>query len=233
MKALLNQIKWQFIILHKNKLIAISFAITALYAMIFYIIKDLPNIEPFLTLLIYNDPAIIGLFFIGLSVIMENNDNLLPALFVTPINYHVYLISRVISLSLLGLVCAAGMTLTMLGPQINWLEFSIGVLGTCLIFSLVGIFVVCYTMEFLSFMLRSIPLMILLSLPLLNYFGLTDNFFSEFLPTQGPLNLTISSFGSQDPGNPNWISYLSMLIWIPTLYLFVYKLFVNRVAKSK
>ncbi len=233
MRALLNQIKWQFVILHKNNLIVISFAVTALYGMIFFLIKDLPNVEPFLTLLIYNDPAIIGLFFLGLGVIMENNDNLLPALFVTPVNHHVYLISRVLSLSFVGLACAAGMALTILGPQINWLEFSIGVFSTCLIFSLVGIFVVSYTMEFLSFMLRSIPLMILFSLPLLNYFGLTDNFIFEFTPTQGPLNLTISSFGSEAPSNPNWISYLSILIWIPALYLFVYKIFINRVAKSK
>ena len=233
MRTLLNQIKWQFIILHNNKLIVISFAITALYGIIFFLIKDLPNVEPFLTLLIYNDPAIIGLFFIGLGIIMENNDNLLPALFVTPVNHHVYLISRVLSLSFVGLVCAAGMTLTILGPQINWLEFSIGVFSTCLIFSLVGIFVVSYTMEFLNFMLRSIPLLVLLSLPLFNYFGLTDNIIFEFMPTQGPLNLTISSFGSQVPSNPNWISYLSILIWIPVLYLFVYKIFIKRVAKSK
>jgi len=233
MSALLHQIKWQFVILHKNKLILISFAVTALYGVIFYLIKDLPNVEPFLTLLIYNDPAIIGLFFIGLGIIMENNDNLLPALFVTPVNYHVYLISRALSLSFVGLACAAGMTITILGPQINWLEFSFGVFATCLIFSLVGIFVVSYTMEFLSFMLRSIPLLILLSLPLFNYFGLTDQVIFEFTPTQGPLNLMISSFGSQAPSNPNWVSYLSTLIWIPVLYLLVYNIFIKRVAKSK
>jgi len=232
MRALLNQIKWQFIILHKNKLIAISIAVTATYGMIFYLIKDLPNVEPFLTLLIYNDPVIIGLFFIGLSVIMENNNNLLPALFTTPVNTHVYLLSRVISLSFVGLACAAGMTLTILGTEINWLEFSIGVFGTCLIFSFAGIFVVSYTMEFLSFMLRSIPLMLLLSLPLLNYFGLTNYIIFEFTPIQGPLNLTISSFGSQLPANPNSISYLSIVLWIPALYLFVYNVFYNRVVKS-
>jgi fluoroquinolone transport system permease protein len=233
MRSLLNQIKWQFVILHKNKLIIISFVVTALYGMIFFLIKDMPNVEPFLTLLIYNDPAIIGLFFLGLSIIMENNDNLLPALFVTPVNHHVYLISRVLTLSFIGLACAAGMALTILGPQINWLEFSIGVFSTCLIFCLVGIFVVSYTMEFLSFMLRSIPLMILFSLPLFNYFGLTDNLIFEFTPTQGPLNLTISSFGTELPSTPNWISYLSILIWIPVLYLFVYKIFIKRVVKSK
>jgi hypothetical protein len=130
------------------------------------------------------------------------------------------------------LACAAGMALTILGPHINWLEFSIGVFSTSIIFSLIGVLVVSYTMDFLSFILRSIPLMVLFSLPLFNYFGLTNNFIFEFTPTQGPLNLTISSFSSQVPSNPNWVSYLSLLIWIPVLYLFVAKIFIKRVAKS-
>jgi uncharacterized protein involved in cysteine biosynthesis len=70
-------------------------------------------------------------------------------------------------------------------------------------------------------------------LPLFNYFGLTEAILFEFMPTQGPLNLTISSFGSQAPSTPNWVSYLSILIWIPALYLLVYKIFVLRVVKSK
>jgi len=233
MKTLLTQIKWQFVLLNKNKLIAISVMVTALYGLLFFFLKDLPNKETFLTLLIYNDPAIIGLFFIGLGVIMENNDNVLPALFVTPVNYHVYMIARILALSLLGLACAAGMALTILGTQIHWLEFSVGVFGTCILFSLVGLFVVSYTMDFLGFMLRSLPLLVLFSLPLLNYFGVTESFLFQFTPTQGPLNLTISAFDSTNTSFPAWISCVSMLVWIPLIYLFVYRIFVHRVVKSK
>lgn|SRR3989338_6650763 len=233
MKTLLTQIKWQFVLLNKNKLIAISVVVTALYALLFFLLKDLPNKEAFLTLLIYNDPAIIGLFFIGLGVIMENNDNVLPALFVTPVNYHVYLISRVLALSVIGLACAAGMALAILGTQIAWFEFAFGVFGTCVLFSLVGLFVVSYTMDFLGFLLRSLPFLMLLSLPLLNYFGVTDSFIFQCTPTQGPLNLTISAFGSTKTSFPTWLSCVSMLVWIPLVYLFVYRIFVQRVVKSK
>ena len=232
MKSLLTQIGWQFLILHKNKLIAISVVITFLYGLIFYLIKDLPNVEPFLTLLIYNDPAIIGMFFIGLSVIMEKDDNVLPALFVTPINYHTYLISRIIALSTIGLLCATGMAVTMLGIHINWLHFSIGVLSTCVIFSIAGVFVVSYTTEFLNFMLRAIPVMIFLSLPLFNYFGLTDMVLFEFTPIHGPLLLTINSFHSTASNTGILFGYASTLFWIPVLYLGVYKLFVKKVVKS-
>lgn len=233
MRVLLSQLRWQFVILHKNNLIAISVVITAIYAVIFYFIKDLPNVEPFLTLLIYNDPAIIGLFFVGLSVIMEKNDNVLPALFVTPVSHHVYLISRVLALSIIGWACAAGMTLAILGSNIHWLHFSAGIFSTCLIFSLAGIFVVSYTTEFLNFMLRSIPVMLFLSLPLINYFELTDIVMFEFTPVQGPLNLIISSFHPISDMTSVYIAYVSTIIWIPIVYGGVYRVFVKRIVKAK
>ena len=232
MKSFITQIRWQFVILYKNNLIAISIAITAIYALIFYLIKDLPNVEPFLTLLIYNDPAIIGLFFIGLSVIIENNDNVLPALFVTPMSYHSYLLSKIIALSIIGWACASGMALAILGFDIQWIHFSIGVLFTCIIFSLIGLYVVSFTTDFLSFMLRSIPLMLLFSLPLFNYFGISDISLFQFSPIQGPLNLTVFSFDTQTEIWPTIWAYVSSIIWIPLLYFVVYRTFVKRIIKA-
>ncbi|NPD44085.1 MULTISPECIES: hypothetical protein [unclassified Lentimicrobium] len=232
MKSFITQIRWQFVILYKNNLIAISIAVTAIYALIFYLIKDLPNVEPFLTLLIYIDPAIIGLFFIGLSVIMEHNENVLPALFVTPVSYHHYLLSKIIALSIVGWACASGMTLAILGFDVQWLHFSAGVFFTCIIFSLLGLFVVSFTTEFLSFMLRSIPLMLTFSLPLFNYFGLSDISLFQFSPIQGPLDLTVFSFDTQTEIWPIIWAYLSSIIWIPLLYFVVYRTFVKRIIKA-
>ncbi len=232
MKGLIAQLRWQFLILHRNRLIAISILVTVMYALIFYFIKDLPHVDRFLVLLIYNDPVIIGLFFVGLSIIIEKNDGVLPALFVTPVSHHMYLVSRVLSLSLLGWACAAGMTLALLGPDIDWLHFSAGVFGTCIIFSLAGIFVVSYTTEFLGFMLRSIPIMILLSLPLLNYFELTDVALFQFMPVQGPLSLIVLAFDPSNEVMPPYLDYLGLLLWIPLLYWFVYRIFIRRIVNA-
>lgn len=229
---MLTQLRWQFLILHRNKLIAISILITFMYALIFFAIKDLPNVDRFLVLLIYNDPAIIGMFFIGLSVIMEKNDAVLSALFVTPVNHHYYLISRVLALSLLGWACAVGMAVALLGPDFHWLHFSAGTFATCMIFSLAGIFVVSYTTEFLGFMLRSIPVMLLLSLPLLNYLGLTDIAFFQLTPIQGALSLIVHSFHVTDGTGPVYFHYFSLATWIPLLYFGVYRIFIRRIVNA-
>lgn len=232
MKTLISQTLWQFKILHKNNLILISVLVTAVYALIFYFLKDLPNMEKVLTLLVYNDPAIIGLFFIGLAVIIEKNQAVLSALFVTPMNLHVYLLSRLLSLSIIGWACGLGMGVSLLGLEFNWLHYSFGVFGTTVLFSLVGIFVVSYTSEFLLFMLKSIPLLILFSLPLFNYFNLTEAGAFYFTPMQGGLNLIANSFAEQPSSNEIIYGYAATIVWIPILYFLVYRTFKNRMIKA-
>lgn len=188
MKKLLSTLAWQFKILHRNNLINISVVVTVLYALVFFLIKDLPNIDRLLTLLIYNDPAIIGLFFVGLSVIMEKNEGVLSALFVSPLNHHVYLISKLLALSIVGTLCTVAMALALPGVHLIWAPFVLGVFSTCFIFSLMGVFLVSFTTEFLDFMLRSIPLLLLLSTPLLNYYQLTAIKAFQLSPLQGPFD---------------------------------------------
>ncbi len=70
MTQLFKQIKWQFLIFQKNNLITMIAGITAFYGLIIYLIKDFANVETFITLLIYNDPALVGFIFLGRSRIL-------------------------------------------------------------------------------------------------------------------------------------------------------------------
>ena len=60
MKMFVQQFRWQLVILARNNIILLSVVVTAIYAIIFYALKGLPNMDKVLTLLILNDPAIIG-----------------------------------------------------------------------------------------------------------------------------------------------------------------------------
>ncbi len=235
MTKFLNQLSSQFLILHRNRLIIISLVLTILYVAILLLLQNLPNVEQFLVLLIYNDPAIIGLFFVGLSVIMEKNDGVLVALFVTPINHHHYLISRILSLSIIGTLCAVGMGLALTGEQWNlaWWPFVAGVFFTCIIFSIVGVMLVSYSLEFLHFMLRSIPFLLGLSLPLLNYFQLTDIALFQVVPIQGPLNLIISGFGHESSHGQIVLSIAMSTGWIIVLYALAHQIFRRRIIKMR
>ena len=231
MTQLFKQIKWQFLIFQKNNLITMIAGITAFYVLIIYLIKDFATVEKFITLLIYNDPALVGFIFIGISIILEKDQEVLPALFVTPLNQHIYLISRIIALSAIGFFGALAMVLTAKGTSFNLIHFSIGAFSTCVLFCFMGIFVVSYTTEILHFLLRAVPLLIFMSLPLLNYFELTDLSFLKLFPVQGGLNLMVNSYRE----SPNvWelvFGYISIAVWTPLLYWFVYRIFIARVVK--
>ncbi len=205
--------------------------ITAFYVLIIYLIKDFAGVEKFITLLIYNDPALVGFIFIGISIILEKDQEVLSALFVTPLNQHIYLISRIITLSSIGFFGALAMVLTARGTSFNFLHFSVGAFSTCVLFCLMGIFVVSYAQEVLHFILRGVPLLIFMSLPLLNYFELTDLSFLKLFPVQGGLNLMVNSYADTPNFGEIIFGYISIAVWIPLLYWFVYRIFTARVVK--
>ena len=231
MIELLKQIKWQLLIFQRNNLLNMIVVITAVYVLVIYFLRDFGNLEKFITLLIYNDPAIVGFVFIGISIILEKDQEVLPALFVTPLNHHIYLISRIITLSTIAYFSAVMMVMTARGISFNFIHFSIGALSTCVLFCLMGVLIVSYTNEILHFLLRSIPLLILMSLPLLNYFELTDLSFLKLFPVQGGLNLMINSYRDSPDIWELIYGYVSILFWTPLLYRVIYRIFVSRVVE--
>ncbi len=232
MRSLFQQMKWHFIILNRNHLIAISAVLTLFYALVFFILKDWANLEYLLTILIYNDPALIGLIFMGVSLLLEKNEGVFPVWFVTPVNHHVYLLSRVLVLSIIGLACALGMAFAILGTAFYILPFSIGVFLTCMIFSLLGTILVTTTSDILLFVLRSIPILIFMSLPLLNYVHLTDIFVFEFWPIQGPLDLMVSAYEKHPSFVAIMLSFGKSLFWLLLIYGFTYRQFYTKIVKA-
>jgi fluoroquinolone transport system permease protein len=231
MSELFRQIKWQLVIFQRNNLITMIVGISVFYVLIIYLLRDFAGVEKFVTLLIYNDPALVGFIFIGLSIILEKDQEVLPAMFVTPLSHHIYLLSRIIALSLIGYAGALAMVLTAKGTSFNLLHFSIGAFSTCVLFCFLGIFVVSRTTEILHFLLRAVPLLILMSLPLLNYFEITDLSVLELFPIQGGLNLMVNSYREAPVSAEIIFGYISVAVWIPALYWLVYRIFISRVVR--
>jgi fluoroquinolone transport system permease protein len=206
--------------------------ITAFYVVVIYFLKDLGNIEKITTLLIFNEPTMVGFIFIGLAIILEKDQEVLSALFITPMNQHFYLISRILTLSAISLFCALGMVLMAKGTSFNLIHFSIGVFSSCVLFSFLGIYIVSFTTEILHFILRSIPFMILMSLPFLNYFGFTDIWLLKLFPVQGSLSLIDNSYTNSPNLSELIFGYISIVVWLPLLYWFVYRTFRSKLVNA-
>lgn len=93
-----------------------------------------------------------------------------------------------------------------------------------------GIFVISYTTEILHFLLRAIPLLIFMSLPLLNYFELTDLSVLKLFPVQGGLYLIVNSYQEQPNFAEVIFGCISIAVWTPLLYWLVYRIFTRKIA---
>lgn len=232
MRAFLTQLRWQFLLLHKNNIISISFAVTFIYGLILFFLRDIDNLDPFLISLLLNDPAVIGYFFVALAIYTEIKYQVLPAIFTTPLNIHTFLLSKTISISIIGLICSLGLAISVKGFDFDILSFSIGAMGICTLSTLLGLYMITFADEFLKFAMRSIPIfMIFVNIPLLQYLGVIDMGYIKYLfPIQGSLDLIDSAISSTEINH--WFSYTSTVITAPIFYWIMFKRF-NREIVNK
>jgi len=223
---LLNQLKWQTFLLYKNKVITISLVVTGFYAVVFYLFRDVDFIDKLLVTLLLNDPAIIGFLFIGLGIIIEKKSQVLSAISISPINHHIYVLSKVLSLSLLGCLCTLGLAYAAVGLNFNFLDMLVGSFIICMITTLMGVILVTFTFEFLKFCLYSLPLIVLfVNLPLLDYLGVLElGYFKYVSPIQPSLDMLISSLGHIQDQSLS-LEYALSLVWLVLIYALAYKLF--------
>lgn len=234
MKSLVNQLKWQLVLLQKNNIISISVGVTLMYALIFMLVRHLGNLDKVLTAIVLNDPAVISFFFAGLAVIIEKRQNVLSALFVTPINHHVFLISRVLSLSFIAWLCGFGLAISALGFSFNLFHYSMGVLGISLLSALLGMILVSYTSEFLRFTMLSAPVfLVYINVPLLDYLGVMDmGIIKNIFPIQGGLNLIVHSYSESLSIGELLINYGLLSFWIGLIYVVAYKHLKSKIVNG-
>ena len=115
-------------------------------------------------LMIFTDPAAMGLYFMGAIVLFEKGERVLNSLAVSPVRPMEYIVSKLLSIALISTV--AGLVIGFGGGVIaNLFYFIPGVfLGSCL-FSAVGLMVAANIGTLNQFVVATIPAEILINVP--------------------------------------------------------------------
>lgn len=232
MIAFLQQFKWQFILLQKNNIVSISLIVTLIYGAILFIFKDVEMIDKVLVTLVLIDPTIIGYFFIALAFYTEKRSQILPAVFVTPVKFHHLLITKIVSLSLLGTVCSLALVFSVKGFDFHFFSYTLGSLGICVISTLLGLIVLPFATDFLKFALLSFPVFIIaVNISQLQYLGVFDLGKIKYLfPVQGCIDLIDHGVSGK---NINFIYAISSIgILIPLGYYGAFQLFMGKIYKE-
>lgn len=196
MKALLL-LNWR--LLRRNRLIEVSIVVTAIYALILHAFADAPIAEKLLVLLIFNDPALLGLLFVGVMVLMERDERVLSALAVLPLRKWQFVWQRVGLLSTLATLAAGAMALSVRGlGGVHWGHFLAASVLTSVFFGLMGFVVVARSRSFNDYIMSAVGAILLLSVPFFGYFGLGEWWYYAALPTQAAVDAFNFAFTSYE-----------------------------------
>lgn len=231
MKTLIKLIFWDLKIQVRNGIVTVAVVIAAIYTGIFYL-SGLRGNNEILVALIFSDPTFMGFIFTGVLVLFEKSSNTLQALVVTPVKIWQYFFAKAISLSLIALIICFAMVFAGHGFRLNYASFLAATFLSSVLFVFLGFIGVAKVKTFNQYIIV-IPLFIApLSLPYLNYFGLTDSWWFYILPTQGSFILFRGAFESISTGEVIYaLLYLSFSIGIS--YFISKRLFMKHIVRGE
>lgn len=231
MKQLAHLLKFDFLLITKNKIIPISLVVTAIYVGVFKALAAMGNIEKFLVLVIFNDPALLGFLFVGVMVLFEKNENTLQALSVTPIKISNYILSKSISLTVISLICCYAMVIGGYGLDFNFLHFTAGTILTTFIFSMLGFVAVAGQSSFNRYILSALGIILFLTLPFLGYFGFVPKTWFILFPTQSAIDLYDLAFSANVPFSQMLFAYSLCFFWVIVTFIWAKHAITKNVFK--
>lgn len=142
---------------------------------------------------IFSDPAMVGLFFVGGLVMLEKEQGIIDLISVTPTRITEYLLGKVLSLSLISL--AAGFTIAVFTYQsFSWVVLLLAIVAASIMYSLLGFVVAMHCRTVNQYFGKMIPLMIGVAIPLISLVGFPYSWLFYILPSVGSARLFVIAF---------------------------------------
>jgi len=192
MSNLKNMLKWDLVLLYRYKIIHISILSVFLYFLTTQAVPDMDK-PIFHTMLLFFDPAIIGIMFIGALVLFEKSENVLQALVITPMQVYDYLLSKISSLTILSVISATIFIILLnifSGIDFNITYLAISIILTSVMLILLGFILVSRVNSINEYLLAMfIGFLGLLFPPMLHLSKLCENVLFYLWPTQASFTL--------------------------------------------
>lgn len=115
-------------------------------------------------LMIFSDPAAMGLFFMGAIVLFEKSERVLDSLAVSPVKPVEYVLSKLVSIALISTLAALVIGLTAGGIK-HPTTFLAGVFFCSCLFSAVGLMVASRSATLNGFILATVPAELVINIP--------------------------------------------------------------------
>jgi len=187
-KLILGDIRFQF----KYGFYFIYAVFCALYLFLLFIFPEAWR-EKAASIMIYSDPAAMGLFFMGAIVLLEKSQRVLNALAVSPVKVSEYITAKIVSLVFISVLVS--LVLALAAGLKNIPVVLITTALTSIIFTLLGLIVATKISSLNQYIIATVPLEIICFIPPIIYlFAPTD--IMRWYPLNG--SIALISNGSQN-----------------------------------
>jgi len=167
------------------------------------------------TVMIYTDPAAMGLFFMGAIILLEKSQRVNSALAVSPVRAWEYMLAKLLSLALIGILM--GGILAVAGGIPHLLQCIAAILLASFLCSACGLIAAERSRSLNQFILLTVPFELLLCLPpVLLLFGIE----SPWLMLHPGVSAVWLIYGAA-PSVP--LCVLSLLLWCLLVMYFCHK----------
>lgn len=226
---LLPALKYDILFQIKQGIYYLYTGITVLYAILLYFIDNSIKSDVSV-LMIISDPILLGFFFIGGIVLLEKDNNILQALFVTPLKVNEYIISKSMSLFFITLVCSIIIGIIGFRKDINLFLFVLTICISSSTFTFLGMAIASSVNSLNEYMFISSCFEIILFSPLVSFFGIFDTFLFRLIPSDAVISLIKSSI------NNRWTEavfpLLVLIIWCISFYYIAKKSIFKNIIVS-
>jgi fluoroquinolone transport system permease protein len=205
-----NLIKWDIYFQIKYGFYFIYAVLTILYILLL-IAFPLSWRKNAMIMMIFSDPAAMGLFFMGAIVLLEKSQKVINLLAVSPVKVWEYILSKVVSLAIVSDIVA--FVLAMVAKTEDIILILLGTALTSVVFTLLGLIAATKINSLNQFVLVTVPIELVCFIPAVLYlFGYSSKVLNWY-----PINLCLSLIANK---TENRILTL-LLIVVTILILFV------------
>ncbi len=168
------------------------------------------------TILIFTDPAAMGLFFMGAIVLLEKSQRVNCSLAVSPITIREYIVAKIVSLMIMGILI--GLILSIVCGNMHLIRTAAAIGLSSAIFSFWALIIAQKTESLNEFMIGTIPCEIIICSPAILYlFGVIRHDLWMLHPGVAAIRLL------EGTKEHEMLCLLALMFWVMVSYIFSYK----------
>lgn len=189
MHALAADFKFQW----KQGFFVIYGILTLMYIVILSFLPD-DWLAIMVPIVVFSDPVVLGMFFIGGIMLLEQMQGILMVVMVSPLRIKEYLLSKTITLSLISVLASIGITVLSYHGDVQWGLLLLAVIQSSVFFTLFGIVIGAGCRNVNHYFVKLIPYVLLLVLPCFSLIGFSYSWLISIIPSVAALRMLIGAY---------------------------------------